>query len=194
FHIVSPTEFFVELDEPVAFFPAVIAYTPTAVIPEGTGAIGASWREGAVGTGPFRVLRFDSGRRLELERNPHYWREGYPRRDGLVCRFGVPPEEARADFLAGRASMTTDLLPADAEAFRHDPRFASGYREDPSLVTYFAAFNRNKGRLRDVELRRALCRSIDVAPIVRRTLGRLFLPAHGLIPPGLLGYSAAGSD
>src|SRR5262249_13182407 len=73
-------------------------------------------------------------------------------------------------------------------------RFASGYREDPSLVTYFAAFNRNKGRLRDVELRRALCRSIDVAPIVRRTLGRLFLPAHGLIPPGLLGYSAAGSD
>ena len=30
--------------------------------------------------------------------------------------------------------------------------------------------------------------------MVRRTLGRLFLPAHGLIPPGLLGYAAPGAD
>ena len=27
---------------------------------------------------------------------------------------------------------------------------------------------------------------------MRRTLGRLAIPAHGLLPPGLLGYSAAG--
>ena len=68
--------------------------------------------------------------------------------------------------------------------FRHDPRFASGYRESPRLSTYFAAFNRHRGPLRDVELRRSLARAVDVPGIVRRTLGRLAIPAHGLIPPG----------
>ena len=193
FHIVSPVEFFVDLEQPVSFFPALISYTGTAIVPEGTAAIGSSWRDNAVGTGPFRVISFEPGRRLELERNPYYWREGYPRSEGVVFRFGVSPEEIRNEFLAGRFSLASDLLPADAEAFRHDPRFASGYRESPHLQTYFVAFNRHRGALKDAELRRNLAQAVDVAAVVRRTLGRLAIPAHGLIPPGLLGYSPAGA-
>ena len=194
FHIVSRTEFFVDLEKPVSFFPCLLSYTPTGIVPEGTGVIGPSLREGAVGTGPFRLVSFEPGRRLELERNPHYWREGYPRSEGVVFRFGVSPEEIRDEFLAGRFSLASDLLPADAESFRHDPRFASGYRESPRLTTYYVAFNRRRGVLTDMELRRSLLRAVDVAGFVRRTLGRLAIPAHGLIPPGLLGYSAAGKS
>ncbi|HMF09726.1 MAG TPA: ABC transporter substrate-binding protein, partial [Thermoanaerobaculia bacterium] len=135
FHIVSPSEFFIDLDKPVSFFPAVISYSAAAIVPEGTGVVGPSWREGAVGTGPFRVVAFEPGRRLELERNPHYWRDGFPRSEGIVFRFGVPPEEIRSEFLAGRFSLASDLLPADAEAFRQDGRFAPGYRESPRLTT-----------------------------------------------------------
>jgi ABC-type transport system substrate-binding protein len=193
FHIVSPTEFFVDLEQPVAFFPAVISYTPTSVVPEGTGAIGSSLKEGAVGTGPFRLVSFEPGRRLELERNPYYWRDGYPKSDGLVFHFGAPPEEVRNEFLAGRLSLASDLLPADAEAFRHDPRFASGYRESPRLATYFMGFNVRIGPLKDLELRRRLVRAVDVASFVRRTLGRVAIPARGIIPPGLLGYSPGGT-
>ena len=191
FHIVSPMEFFIDLEQPVSFFPALISYTGTAIVPEGTGTIGSSWRDNAVGTGPFRVVGFEPGRRLELERNPHYWREGYPRSEGLVFRFGVSPEEIRDDFRAGRLSLALDLVPADAEALRHDPRFASGHREGPKLQTYFVAFNVRSGALADAEVRRSLVRAVDASGIVRRTLGRLAIPAHGLIPPGLLGYSAA---
>jgi ABC-type transport system substrate-binding protein len=191
FHILSPTEFFIDLEKPVSFFPAVISYSATSIVPEGTSAVGSSWRDNAVGTGPFRVVGFEPGRRLELERNPHSWREGYPRSEGIVFRFGIPPEEIRNEFLAGRFSLASDLLPADAEAFRHDPRFASGYRESPRLTTYFAVFNCHRGPLRDVEVRRSLVRAVDVAGSVRRTLGRLAIPAQGLIPPGLLGHSAA---
>jgi ABC-type transport system substrate-binding protein len=192
FHIVSPSEFFVELETPVSFFPTLVSNSSAAVVPEGTGTMGTSMREGAVGTGPFRLVSFDPGRRLELERNPHYWREGIPKSDGIVFRFGVSPEEIRAEFLAGRLSLASDLLPADVEAFRHDPQFASTYRESPRLTTYYVVFNRNRGVLEDVELRRRLIHAVDVAGFVRRTLGRLAVPAHGLIPPGLLGYSAAG--
>ena len=202
FHIVSPLEFFVDLETPVAFFPSVVSYIPTAILPEGGGGGGAVAEGGTVGTGPYRIVSFDPGRSLELERNPTYWRDGYPRNDGVVFRFGVQPEEVRDEFLAGRFSLAMELLPADAEAFRHDSRFASGYRENPRLDTYFVVFNSRVGPLRDLELRRVLRRAVDVAACVRRTIGRLAIPAHGIIPPGLLGYtssspgspSAASSD
>jgi ABC-type oligopeptide transport system substrate-binding subunit len=190
FHIVSPHEFYADLEKPVSFFPAVVSFAATSIVPEGTRKIGTSWKEGAVGTGPFRVLRFEPGRRIELERNPHYWREGYPRSEGVEFRFGLTPEEIRDDFLAGRLSVATELLPADAESLRQDQRFAAGYRENPRLSTYFIVFSRNRPALSDVERRRALVKSVDVPGLVRRTLGRLAIPAHGLIPPGLLGHAA----
>ncbi len=190
FHIVSPSEFVIELEKPISFFPALISYGAMAILPEGTARVGHSWREKCVGTGLFRAVAFEPGRRLELERNPHYWREGYPRSEGIVFQFEVSPEEIRKEFLAGRFSLASDLLPADAEALRHDARFASGYRETPRLQTYFVVFNRHRGPMRDVEARRNLARAVDVEGSVRRNLGRLAIPAHGLIPPGLLGYSA----
>ena len=193
FRILSPSEFVIELEKPVSFFPALISYPATAIVPEGTRSIGSTLREGAVGTGPFRVVAFEPGRRLELERNPHYWRQGLPKSEGIVFRFALAPEVVRDEFLAGRLSLAQDLLPADAEAFRLDPRFASGYRETPRLQIYFIAFNRRRGPMKDAAARRAVAGAIDVPGAVRRFLGRHAIPANGIIPPGLLGHSPAAA-
>jgi ABC-type transport system substrate-binding protein len=134
FHIVSPTEFYVDLENPVPFFPAMISYNATAIVPEGTGAIGTTAREGAIGTGPFRVVSFEPGRRLELERNPHYWRAGLPRSEGIVFHLGITrrrpapsssPSACRSRAISclptPRRSATTRALPratARARAWR----------------------------------------------------------------------------
>ena len=190
FHIVSPTEFYIDLVKPVPFFPALMSEPAAAIIPEGTTRVRGTWRDQCVGTGPFRVVSFEPGRRLQLEKNPHYWREGYPRSDGIVFRFGMSPEEIRSEFLEGRLSIASDLLPADVETLRRDPRHGSGYREAPRLSIYCVAFNVHRGVFTDPALRRGLANAIDAAGIVRRTLGRLAVPANGLIPPGLLGHSS----
>ena len=191
FRIHSADEFTIELDEPVSFFPALISYHAAAIVPEGSDRFGASWQEGNVGTGAFRVVKFEPGVRLELERNRNYWRHGYPRIERLNFSFGVAPADILSQFRAGRFSLATDLLPADAEALRREPEFASGYHEIPNLLTYYAAFNCHRGPLKDKRLRQTLARSIDVASVVRQTLGRLAVPAQGLIPPGLLGHDSA---
>ncbi|MGA7990740.1 MAG: ABC transporter substrate-binding protein [Thermoanaerobaculia bacterium] len=188
FRIVSPSEFVIELERPLSFFPVLVSWPGAGVVPEGTGTVGESWRKGCIGTGPYRVTSFEPGKRLELERNPTYWREGYPKNEGVDFRFGVAPEEIRSEFLAGRFSLASDLLPTDAEALRQDPRYRATHRESPSLVTYLVAFNVNKGPFADPRARRAVAQGIDAAGIVRRTLGRHAIPANGLIPPGLLGY------
>jgi ABC-type transport system substrate-binding protein len=190
FRIHSATEFTIELDNPLSFFPVMLSFGPTAILPEGTDRIGKSWKDGAVGTGPFRVVEFEAGRRATLERNPAYWREGLPAAQGVVFSFGVSPEEILEGFRAGRFSIAGDLRPSDVEALRREPDFAAGYHEAPYLSTYFAAFNARQGCLENRALRRKLVGALNVPQIVRQALGHLAIPAHGIIPPGLLGYEA----
>ena len=189
FRIHSANEFTIELDEPVSFFPALLSFSAVSILPEGSKEFSSGWREGCVGTGPFRVVKFEPGRIIELEANKSYWRKGYPKSDGLVYELGIRPDEILAGFRAGRFALASDLFPADVEALRRDPDFAAGYRETPRLSTYYAAFNINRGPFSDRRLRQSLVASVDADALVRRTLGRIALPAHGLIPPGLVGHN-----
>jgi ABC-type transport system substrate-binding protein len=188
FHIHSAGELTIELEAPMAFFPALISYPSAAIVPEGADHSGAptSW----TGTGPYRLAAFEPGKRLQLEPNRAYWRKGYPRNEGLTFSFGVPPEEALAGFRSGRFALASDLYPADVEALRHEPRFMAGHRETPRLMSYFAVFNTKRGPLADRALRIRLASAVDVPRLVRQHLGRLGIPAVGLIPPGLLGHES----
>jgi len=188
FRIHSAAEFSIELEEPVTFFPALLSNMVASIVPEGSDPGGSGE---LVGTGPFRVVAFEPGKRLELERSKTYWRPGYPRSEALVFSFGPSPEDILSGFRSGRFSLAADLFPADVEALRREPEYASGYRETPCLITYYAAFNTRRGPLADRGLRQRLVRAVDVPRLVRQTLGRLAIPAHGLIPPGLLGHDPA---
>jgi ABC-type transport system substrate-binding protein len=194
FRILSPLEFVVELEKPIGFFPVLLSYPALAVLPEGTGRVGTSWQDQCVGTGPFRAVGYEAGRRLELERNPLCWREGFPKSEGLVFHFGATPEQIRNEFLAGRYSIASDLRPADAEAFRQNPLYASNYREVPRLTTYLIGFKTNGTIFEDESRRRELAGALDVGEIVRRTLGRIAVPAMGVIPPGLLGAETTSAS
>jgi ABC-type transport system substrate-binding protein len=191
FKIHSAEEFSIELEEPLSIFPALISYHAAAIVPEGSDKFGNSWKDGSVGTGPFRVVKFEPGVRLELERNKSYWRTGYPKCEGLTFNFGVSSTEILTQFRAGRFSIASELLPADAESLRREPEFAAGYHEIPRLTTYYLAFNVHRGPLQDRQLRQTLVSSFDVASVVRQTLGRIAVPAAGLIPPGLLGHDSS---
>ncbi|MCP4658492.1 MAG: protein kinase, partial [bacterium] len=190
FSIVSATELVLDLEQPLAFYPAMLTRQTTAIVPEGTTYFAGSWRDGCAGTGPFRVVRFASGERIELEANPHYRQDGYPKCGRLIFELGLTPGQVVADFRAGKLSIASNLRPADAEALLKEPEFAARYREAPGFSTYYLLFNTRHGPFADPDTRRAFVRALDVKTIARATLGRLAIPAEGLLPPGLLGYEA----
>jgi ABC-type transport system substrate-binding protein len=189
FRIVSSHEFVLELVEPLALLPALLSGQDTAIAPEGTVRLGSTWRDGCAGTGPFRVVDFQPGRYLELDRNPDYWRTGLPKCDRLVFHLGETPERIRDEFLAGKLSIASDLLPADVDSLLHNRELAAQHKSMPRLCVYFVALNLHSPKLSDVSVRRALIHGLDIDAIVRRTLGRLATPATGVIPPGLLGHT-----
>ena len=186
--ILSETDFVINLEERISFFPALLAYYSAAIVAEGSEEFGTSWKQGCAGTGPYRVVAFQANKRLELEANPYYWNSGYPRNDRIVFTFGLTAGEVYRQFVAGNFSVAWDLLPADVEALLSDRRYAFQHKETPRLCTYFAAFNTHRGVLADESIRQSLVRSIDVEKLIRKNLGRLAIPACGIIPPGLIGY------
>lgn len=188
FRIQSQREFSVELERPLAFFPAMLTTPASSIVPEGSSRFTASWREGCAGTGPFRVVQFQANERVEVERNPAYWRDGLPKCDGISFSFGVPRERVLADLRAGRVALALGLDKEDEDALRADRTARTRYFESHRLSVAFAGLNSHSGPLADPGLRRAVVRALDVETPVRRALGRFARPAPSLIPPGLLGH------
>jgi ABC-type oligopeptide transport system substrate-binding subunit len=104
-----------------------------------------------------------------------------------VIHLGVSPADVLSGFQSGNFSVVGDLFPSDVEILRHS-KIPFQYHEAPQLCTYYAFFNMHKAPLSDEKLRHQLIQAIDVEALVRRNVGRLAMPAHSLIPPGLLGY------
>jgi peptide/nickel transport system substrate-binding protein len=94
-----------------------------------------------------------------------------------------------ARFRAGQSSLASNLSGADADTLRQEPAFGPGYREAPSLSTYFVLFNAQRGPFAHADVRRAVASGLDVDAVVR-SLGRSVLRARGLLPPGLVGHDS----
>lgn len=186
--IDSALELRLELEEPMPLFPAKLSNPVLAIVARGTRCFDGNWHQGCVGTGPYRVARFEPGERVELEASPYYWRPGLPKSRRLVFELGIPLGEQAAELEAGRYSLAPALLPSDVESLRRNPRFASSSREAPAFCTYFLVLNSQRGPLADLGRRRALRQLLDPERLVRAALGRLGLPAERLISAGLLGH------
>ena len=187
--ILSPVELVFELQRPLSFFPALLSHPATAIVPAGTTRFSGRWEDGCCGTGPFRVVGFEAGERIELERHPHYWRTGYPKVDRLVFEYQSTAEQTEKSFAEGKLSLASRLKPESVDALRRSPDFKGRYEESPSLSTYFIALSSNRGPLADVLIRQTLVECLDLTSALD-SLGRLVIPAHGLVPPGLLGHEA----
>ncbi len=188
--ILSATELVIELEEPLAFFPAMLANPMAVIVPEGTTDFTGNWRQGCAGTGPFRIVGILPQERIELEANPHYWRPGLPKCRRLTFELGVATGRLAGAFRAGDLSIVSSLRPDDVAMLRREPEYTQGFCESPAFSTYFLVPNSRRGPFAELRQRRALLRALDVESVVEATLGPLGLPAHGLISPGLPGHEA----
>ena len=141
-----------------------------------------------VGTGPYRFVRYEPRRLLEVERNPSYW-GALPKQARIVFRF-VPDGQARLLALAkGELDLVADV----------SPQMLLGL--SPSMpvqlhtsrpVGYVALLVNVHGqppftRLADPRVRRALALGTDRAALARVLFAGRSVPARGLLPPWMFG-------
>ncbi len=191
--LLSESKFQIDLDKPLSFFPGILSHPALAILPDGAVPVGELCAN-YVGTGPFRLGRFERGSQITLHANYQYWCKGLPCCSQLEFHLGMSPTAVAKAFREGQLSMAAGMLPAEAESLRSLGGFRQEVSGAPGLSTYFLVFNTRDGIFANREARRALIRSLDVAATVRDTLGGLCLEAGGFIPPGLAGRETRPRD
>ena len=161
----------------------LLSYLDVGIVPrEGDGS-----ESGPIGTGPYRLLRWDRGSKIVLEANRDYW-GGAPKHDAIEIVI-VPDNTSRAQaFEASDLDLIqSPLSPQDIRRLSADPRFHAIRESSPSL-TYFN-FNTSRPPLDEARVRRALAMLIDQETILSRIYEGSDDPARSLLLPTSWAFS-----
>lgn len=122
-----------------------------------------------VGTGPFKLKEWTRGSHVILERNPDYWRKGYPCLDQLVLRV-LPDGAARAIAMeSGEADVApmSALPEAEIERIAKLPHIQATKEGAEALgPNMWLEVNLRDKPLSDVRVRRAISMALDRNRIV----------------------------
>jgi peptide/nickel transport system substrate-binding protein len=164
---------FAESDQPYYLAPAALLQGALERSPLGSAP---------VGTGPYRVVRWARGDRLELAANPAYW-GGAPSIPRITLRF-ISDENSqlvglRTGELDGVIGLSANAA-AGATGIPH-VRVVTA----PLNAYYGIMMNTARGPTRDVRVRRAIAEALDAATFRADVTHGLYAPAIADLPAAL---------
>ena len=189
---VGAHELRVRLRRPVPYFLTLLTHPSTfPVHPPSVEAFGdAHTRAGnLVSNGAYRLVDWQFGAFIELERNEYYWDNAATAID-RVRHFVTPEPMAELNrFRAGELHITRTIPPGSFKQMQQQR--PAEVRTSPSLGVYYYGFNlTNPDLAGNAKLRQALSMAIDREVIANDVIGRGEAPAYGWVPDGTDGYES----
>lgn len=202
---LDPQTLQVQLAEPTAFFPYLLAEMPYAPTPRHVvERYGSAWTDPAhvVVSGPFTLSHFAPRKRAELTRNPLFidakdvWLDKVVVLDTESERTALDWYEVGRTHWLGDVSLPMDQVPALRTAGRPD------FKTERKLCSYYFSLRVDRPPLDQPLVRRALALSVDKErlalhilqggqPIADGAVPDLFRATHGYVPPAGEGYNPA---
>ncbi len=137
----------------------------------------------AVGTGPFMVKTWQSGVKIILVPNPHYYGNKM-RLQEVDMLFVNDLATAYKSFRAGQYDFIWNLLPSDQEMAQG----TAGFTRVPLLQTDLLFFDNTRTPFNNVAVRQAFAYATDRITLARAVFKDSVSPAPTIIPPGMPGY------
>ena len=150
----------------------------------------------AVGTGPYKLVKFVSGELLEVERNDKYW-GGKPQWAKVTERIIAKDPSRLASLLSGQVDAIDAVPIADLERLKKDGKYAL-FRGPAALVHYVALdsardvspfVTAKDGKplatnpLKDPRVRKALSLALNRDALTKRVMEGSATPASQMLPP-----------
>jgi peptide/nickel transport system substrate-binding protein len=171
-----------------------------------SGATPADFDSGklAIGTGPFKLVAFKRGDRVELARNEGWW-GGAVAWDRVTFRMMSNDAARIAGLLSGDVDAIENVPTADVAKIAADARFGvvkqtswrtifwhmDQYRDVTPYATDKSGKPLPRNPFKDVRVRLAVSKAINRDAVVSRVMEGLAVPASNLVSPGIFGYNAA---
>ena len=181
----------VQLENPTPYFLELCAFPTLQPVPVNLiGQFGDDWIKPGhiVCNGAYVLESWRINDKIRLKKNPHYWNRKHVALDTVDV---LPIADANVAFnfyASGLADLVMDkglAPPALLDDMKRRPDFHSA----PFLGIYFLRYNCAKGPFTDERVRRAFSLAVDKKRIVEKITRAGELPAPGLVPPGIPGYS-----
>ena len=156
----------------------------------------------AIGTGPYKLVRYAKSDRIELARNDAYWGGKTPW-EKVTLRL-LPQDASRvAALLSGDIQVIENVPTSDAAQLKKDKRLGvfrtiadrliylhmDSDRDVSPFVTDKAGKPMTKNPLKDARVRKAISKAINRPAIVEKVMEGEAVPAGQLIPDFLFGAS-----
>jgi peptide/nickel transport system substrate-binding protein len=138
-----------------------------------------------VGTGPYKFVSWEKGRKVVLERFDDYWgqKPAIKRIEWLI----IPEASTRiAALLSGDVDFAFNLPPTDLDRLRGDNRFEV-VTPTSNRIIFIAILP--KGPLKDPKIRQALNYAVDKEAIIKNVLYGLGIDSVSPLPPHFFGYA-----
>ena len=186
----SPRRVEIQLREPYSPFLSLLAMKSAKIVPrEAVESKEVPFERHPIGTGPFKIVRWDEGKAIVLEANLEYFR-GRPYLDRI--HYAIMPTATDADIY--RAFRAGDFEESPIPSELREEALASGtfpIVRRPTLALQFYGFNLSRPEWQDRRVRMALLLAFDREAVVQTGTKGKHRPAAGLLPPGILGYNPA---
>ncbi len=142
-----------------------------------------------IGTGPYKLEKWESGQRLILTANDDYF-DGRPHLNQWVMRI-IPDLNAQMMELMSGGIDTMGLTPDQYEEKIADPAFTEKYHvyRYPAFAYTYLGFNLKDPRFADRKVRQAVAYAIDQRELVDGVLLGLGSPANGPFKPDMWAYN-----
>jgi peptide/nickel transport system substrate-binding protein len=176
------------LARPQASFPALLASNLSPVYPCHVSA--KDMRTKPIGTGPFKLVAFESNRSIKLTKNTDYWKPGRPYLDGVEFSIIGNRSTRMLAFVANEFDLTfvADItVPLLGEVMARSPKAIC--QLVPTGVSTNLLVNRNKPPFNDAQLRKAMALALDRQGMIdilssgKSTIAGAMMP----LPEGLWG-------
>lgn len=155
----------------------------------------------AIGTGPFRLVKFARGDHVQLARHDNYW-GGRPAWDNVTLRILTSDPTRTAALLSGELDAIENVPTADLARLRKSS--AHRLSQTVSWRTILLHLDQHRASapglsdksgkplaanpFKDVRVRRALSKSINRQALADRIMEGLGLPAANVVSPSVIGH------
>ena len=148
---------------------------------EGTDLVNSPLNRQPVGTGPFRVVQWESGSFIRFERNPRYREAGKPLLDEVIYRIVPGSEGQRAALQRGEADVLLHITLADLRFLEALPDYQAV--TVPTFTWWQFWLNNEDPILSDRAVRQALAQGLEKALITETLMGGIVTPLEAMLPP-----------
>jgi len=137
------------------------------------------------GAGAYKLVRFEHGQVIELERNQGYWQKGKPYLDRIVWYLSMQSYTQRFKFEDGQIDYMREFNEADSMLYRSAKSWRGMGAWEPSMLTAGVFLNCQMAPFDNLHMRRAVTFAINRKQIASVRPGHV-RPQYKVVPNAII--------